>query len=320
MSDGQSAIAEPISMQEALAQANSRIDAIAAKGAAPEEAPQEAEDEEDLEMAEAEAEADDTDETDEPEDESDGSEQVLTVEEYGDVLIDLNGTPTPLAEVLKGTLRQADYSRKTMAHAEKVKADTAELEARKRELDAREKQLNALETENPEPDWEKLAEEDPLGFPLAKAKWDKQQKAKEERLAERRAREKAEQQEVVKTTVAKAVEIFPEWRDAANFDKGAEARRQTAMNMGFTAEEYGSLYDFRLAALLEKAARYDAMQNEHGQKRALADKKLSKAPKVLKPGASKGATEPAQEKRAAFLKRLSKPVSSTDIVKGLGLR
>lgn len=326
MSDGHPALAEPISMQDALAQANSQIDNLA-KGAATEEPSQEAEQPaEELETVETEAaaevETDQTDETDDPATEGEEPDQILTADEYGDVLVDLNGEPTPLAEVIRGTLRQADYSRKTAAHAEQVKADNAELEERAKRLDAREQQLQALEAEleETEPDWVKLAEDDPLGYPAAKAKWDKEQAAKAARRQEVEAKQAAQRQQFVQQTAAQAVEVFPEWADVKKFDAGAEQRKQTALAMGFSAEEYASTPDFRIAALLEKAARYDAMMADTSTKRALAEKKIAKAPKVIKPGASKGDTNPQQERRAAFKKRLSKPISSAELAKGLGLR
>lgn len=319
MAVGQSAFAEPMTMQEALAKADSLYET---KEAEADEAAQEPQDDE-IEEIEASDEVEDleTDDTDEPEDE--GSEQVLTVDEYGDVLVDLNGTPTPLKDVIQGTLRQADYTRKTQAVQEERKAMQAELEKREKALEAREQQLLQLsqELEEPEPDWEKLADEDPLGYPAAKAKWDKKQRQKAERQRALRERTVKQREAFARQTAEIAMRAVPEWsEDPANFDKGAEARKRAALDAGFSEEEYNSTPDFRIAVLLEKAARWDAMQQSTEQKRVRAEKKLGKAPKVLKPGQSRGDSDPKQERRAAFQKRLSKPISSAEITRSLGLR
>jgi len=274
------------------------------------------------EEVEAEAEAEETDEPDEPEETDEGPEQVLTVEEYGDVLVDVDGEPTPLSEVLAGTQRQADYTRKTQALAEERKKAQAEIAEKQAALDAREQQLRDLEAElgEEEPDWAKLAEEDPLGYGVEKEKWERKQKVRAQREAELKQRQEKAKQEFIAQTADVAVQKIPEWADVKKFDEGAAARKAAALEAGFTEEEYRSTPDFRIAVLLEKAARYDALQGEQSKKSVRAEKKIAKAPKVLKPGASKGDTDPKQERRAAFQNRLSKPISSSEITKQLGLR
>lgn len=321
MSDGQPAFAGPMTMQEAL----DRADSLMAKEAEPEEAAQEPEEESTDDEAEQEASAEDvdaeeTDDTDEPEDEAEESEQVLTVDEYGDVLVDLNGEPTALRDVIAGTQRQADYTRKTQELAEQRKSLQEEMEKREQELQQREQQLTqmAAELEEPEPDWEKLADEDPLGWASAKAKWEKKQRQKQERMQEAQKRQEQERRKFIEQTASVAVQKFPEWQDARSFDAGAGARKKAALDAGFTEQEYASTPDFRIAVLLEKAARWDALQSEQGKKRVSAEKRLAKAPKVLKPGTSKGDSDPKQERRAAFQKRLSKPISSKDLAKMIG--
>lgn len=324
MSNGQSAFAEPMTMQEALAKFDSQL---VTKESEAREAAQEPQDDE-MEADEVEVEASDevedldTDDTDEPDDGGEGSDQILTVDEYGDVLVDLNGEPTPLKEVIQGTLRQADYTRKTQALKDEQKAIQAELERKQQELDAREQQLArmAQELEEPEPDWEKLADEDPLGWASAKAKWESKQKAKAQRQRDMQKRMEQQRASFAKKTAEMAVNLYPEWSDPKKFDEGAEARRKAALAAGFTEEEYNSTPDFRIAVLLDKAAKWDAMQADTSQKRVAAEKKIAKTPKVLKPGQSRGDSDPKQERRAAFQKRLSKPISSAELTRALGLR
>lgn len=322
MSDGQSAFAEPMSMQEAL---NAFDSQLKAKESVPEETAQKPEQEVEAEEIQAEADVatDETEETpdvDEPTDE--GSEQILNVEEYGDVLIDMDGEPTTLKDLIQGTLKQADYTRKTMALSSERKAMEAEFAEERKALDARSQQLEQMAAafEEQEPDWEKLAEEDPLAYPVEKARWDKRQAERKAQQEQAEASAQKQRQEFMGMTVEKALEVFPDWGEKGNFEKGVSARKDAALAAGFTVQEYESTPDYRIAVLLEKAARYDAMTSEKEKKRVAADKKIAKAPKVMKPGASRGDTDPATERRAAIQKRFSKPISSKDIKTLIGRR
>lgn len=314
---GHSAFAEPMSMQEALSRFETLNQEAEDTPDEEEAAPQEADEEEVLAEADAEEE---TDETEAPESEEEESDQVLTVDEYGDVLVDLNGEPTPLSEIHKGYLRQADYTRKSQQREQEFKQRLEQLEAQQKEIDAREQQLSQLMEEEAEPDWVQLAKEDPLGWAETFSEWTKKQAQKKEQQEERAKRQEAHRRAIVAKTAEIAVEKFPEWSNAKAFDAGATARRDAALAAGFTAQEYESTPDFRIAVLLEKAARWDALQNEQGKKRVSAEKKIAKAPKVLKPGQSRGDSDPEAERKVARQKRFSKPISSTDIKGMLGRR
>ena len=260
--DGQSAFAEPMTMQEALAKFDSAMSAKEdeAKEPAPEPEP-EAEEAEDAE-AQAEAEeADDAEKVTEPEPEQDDDgPQILSVDEYGDVLVDVNGEATSLSDLVSGNLRQADYSRKTQSLSEQRKSLEAELVEKEKALEAREQQLNEqLSQLEGEPDWIKLAEEDPLGYVEQKAKWEAKRAKADKARAELEAKQQKAVREFAKMTAEKAVEVFPEWKDTKAFDGTADARKNAALSAGFTEAEYSQAYDFRLAVVLEKAARYDAM-------------------------------------------------------------
>lgn len=305
----------PMTMQDALSTVDNLIDQIKepeTEEAAPEPDEEEAE-------AQAEAETHDETEADEPGPEDEGP-QLLTVEEYGDVLIDLDGEATPLSELVKGNLRQADYTRKRQADADEARSKTTELEKREKALEAREQQLQQLlaETEPEEPDWEALAEEDPLGVTTKRIRWEKEQKKREAARMEQQQRQEAKLQEVRAKTAQEALKVFPEWSEDGKFDEFAEDRRATALAMGFTREEYDITQDFRVAALLEKARLYDAMQSEKSARVVKTEKRISKAPKVLKPGQSRAEADPADERRAARRKLLSKPTTTADLARMLG--
>jgi hypothetical protein len=325
----------PVRSEDVLKHANTRIDE-ASKAAATEEAapkPQPQAPEQTAEPSPAPDERADPTPTNEVEPTADEpearkveepAEQILTREEYGDVLVQVPGQdePIPLDKVLDGTLMQADYTRKRQADVAEAASRKAALDQREQELAQREAQLVSLaqETEDPEPDWVKLAEEDPFGYQQKHAEWTQTQKAKQERQQQLAEMRQKQVQEFMAHTADLAVKQYPEWTQEGSFDKGLEARKAMAMSLGFTEQEYNSTVDYRIAGLLETAVRYEALLNKEKASKTVAEKKIGKAPKVLKPGQSKGDTEPAEERRAARRKRLSQPISSRELTKTLGLR
>lgn len=283
------------------------VEAEAAPDAVEEEAPVEAEAE------------DETTEADEPEAEASEDAQILTEDEYGDVLVRVSpdADPLPLRELLKGNLRQADYSRKTQEVAEQRKALEAELAEREKALSEREQAIAAqlAQFEDPEPDWVQMATDDPIGYVEARAKWEAKQATRQKAQAEAQAKAQQQRQQIIQKTAMKALEVFPEWQERGAFEKSAEARQQAAINAGFSPEEVAQAADYRIAVVLEKAARWDALQKSA----PAVSKKVSKAPKVLKPGASSGtkAERDAAEK-AALKKKLARPHTIDDRLKALG--
>ena len=254
--------------------------------------------------AEAEAEADESEEQDEPEAEDPEGSEVYSVDEYGEIVVALaDGTQTTLKDLAQGTLRQADYTRKTT----ELSRERKELEAEKQRLQEFERQLNEqlASLDEPEPDWQKLAEDDPLGLPLEQIKWQKKQAEKAERQRKAQEQEQKRREQFMRASAEVAVEKFPEWTDTKKFEESAAARKRAALDAGFTEQEYAGVVDFRLAVLLEKAARYDA-----GQVRTqAATKRLAKVPKVVKPGTSVTKADREQAERTARAKRLNRPMS-----------
>lgn len=255
--------------------------------------------EEEVEVAETEEETDDA----ESEAEEEGPE-VYALDEYGEIAIALpDGTQTTLTDLHKGTLRQADYTRKTTELSQERKA----LEERESALADRERQLNEqlASLDEQEPDWLAMAEEDPLGWQTQKLQWDQKQAERSKKKAEAEAAEQKRLESFRKQSAAIAVEKMPEWVDGAKFQATAEARKQAALAAGFTEQEFAGAVDFRLAVLLEKAARYDAGQT----KVKVAQKKIAKAPKVVKPGTSVSKADKEQAARAAKRKQRSGPMT-----------
>ena len=319
---GQSEFSETMTMQEALDRANTQIDNLD-KEAPKEEASQEAQqDEVETEAREAEpAETETSEEAEVADDQAEDGPQVLDLDTYGDVQVQVGDETITIKDLAQREFMQADYSRKTAALAEQRKSLEAEMAEKEQALAERESQLNErLSSLDGEPDWVALAQEDPLGWVEQKAAWDaKKAVAEQAKEAERVKQEKAVR-EFSKVTAQKAIEVFPEWSDAKKFDSGGEARKAAALAAGFTDAEYAQAHDFRLAVLLEKAARWDASQKETKKAVDVSQKRISAAPKVLKPGQSKGPVDPADERKAARQKRFSQPggISTSDIGRMLG--
>lgn len=297
MSDSDTPLEGPLSIDDAL-------DAMADREeAAPEvEESENAEVEIEVDEAEENTDVDETDEQEEPDDEGEGPD-VYDVGEYGEIAIQLSdGTQTTLAELEKGTLRQADYTRKTT----ELSSARKQLQDKASELAQRERQINEqlASLNEPEPDWAKMAEEDPLGLPLAQIQWNKKQQEKAQKRAEVDAATEREKMDFQRQTVQKALEVMPQWADGKSFQETSDARKQAALDAGFTETEYNGALDFRLAVILEKAALYDAGQT----KVKAATKKLSKVTKVVKPGASVTKADKEQAAKTAKSKRLNKPM------------
>lgn len=296
--DGDNRDSGPLSINEYLDQ----LPDAPEEGQAPEEEEQQAEPE--TEEEEVEEEADEPEEQDEPEPDDEAPE-AYSVSEYGEITVELkDGTRTTLSELANGNLRQSDYSRKTAEVAEERKR----LDALAEDLAAKERQLNefAASIEEAEPDWAKIADDDPLGWQLQKLDWDRKQAKKAQQRQEAQAATAREMEQFKAKTVGIALEAIPEWNTPGEFDKNADARKKAAIAAGFTEQEYAAAIDFRFAALLEWAARGRAKADAV----TVTQKKLSKVPKVVKPGTSKEskADRDAAEK-AARAKRLKPSMS-----------
>lgn len=304
MADNDTPLEGPLSIDDVLDSIEDRQEATPSEDDTDAPIEAQADDTED-EAEEAETEEDEatSDEQDEP-DTDEGGPDVYDAEEYGEVAVLLkDGTQTTIADLVKGNLRQADYSRKT----DDVSKARKEMEEREAALVDRERQLNEqiANAGDVEPDWEKLFEEDPLGAPLKQIQWQKEQKKKQE-ARERAEADQAEQLEKFRAmTAQKAFDVFPKWAEGTAFKDGAQARLQAALDAGFTQQEYEATPDFRIAVVLEKAALWDASQ----KKSSAALKKISKAKKVLKPSTSTSKADKANAERVAKAKRRDKPMS-----------
>ena len=284
--------------------------------------------EEDELTKEVELEEEDT-ETDyefEDDDEFDDEEQLEAEEELEQptaykVKIDGEEVEVTLEELQSGYSRQQDYTRKTQELSQQRKF----IEQQQQELAQRdaiyaqllpklEAQLNA-DLAN-EPDWNKLYEDDPIGYVREKQLWDEKKEklratqAENQRLQQEAfAQQQQQLAQLVQYGQQKLVEIIPEWKNQEIAQKEKLAIRDYAINvLGYTPQDMDVVYDYRALLGLRNAWLNDKTV------RATKKKPTEKAPaRVARPGAVTKVKSVAPAKRAK--QRLAKTGKTSDAAK-----
>jgi hypothetical protein len=209
----------------------------------------------------------------------------------------------PEDEVVKGYLRNADYTRKSQENAEKRKALDSETQAVAGERQRYATQLTQLdqiltESAGAEPDWDTLRNEDPGVFAATYAAWDQHQK----RIASVRQEKARVQQQVqadqvkqlqehLKGEAEKLIEAIPEWKvpEKAQADKSEIA--EYARSQGYSDDEMNSVMDHRVIKILRDAMLFRKSQ----QKKPVIEKRIETA-KVLAPGSGTKDKVPVSER------------------------
>lgn len=263
----------------------------------------------------------------EPEIEADGlpdeteAEVTEPEEQTFTVKVDGETVEVPLSELLSGYSRTSDYTRKTQALAEDRKATDAELKAIRDERQQLAKKLEALEAalpDEPNIDWEKLRNEDPIEYLSQKELQRERRDARQLAAAERDKllqQQAAEQQQYLQQHIAaeseRLLKAIPTWAD----EKKALAEKQAvidyARSAGFSDEELSHLYDHRAVVALRKAMLYDKMMaNARSKTEAVKD-----APKTAKPGVTRSGSDTSAFDAAR--RRLSKSGRTQDLADAL---
>lgn len=247
-------------------------------------------------------------ETDELVEESDPQTEEIEADEVYVVKVNGEEIEVPFDELTKGYSRTEDYKQKTASLAEERRALEQERAAFQEEAKAaRSQMLAALSTEPPEPDWEALKADDPIGYAEQFADYQRGKQQRDMQRAHLQAQQDQDRQAFAAETARLATEIFPEWAVGDGFSKGATARQEAALKMGFKAEEIANNQDYRVHAVLEKAALWDALQAEKTTSKAKVVKRVKAAPKVkLTSEAPKGKAEAkarSDQERISKLKR-----------------
>jgi len=294
----------------------------------------EAEEAEPQEEAVSEEEVEEEPEGEEPEDEleaesEEGEEDEEDVEEllYA-VKVDGEESEVTLDELLKGYSRQSSFTRKTQDLAEQRKefenaqqqmaAEYQQIQAERQQYEAT---LNSiLENSNLDKfanvDWETLKMTDPLEY---MTKRQEQQDAKEkvrELQAQRdqaAANIQAESDRLYAQSKAEnakfLVEAIPEFQDPEKQPKLISDLRKFGLGQGFSEEELNGLIDWRSIVVLDKARRYDQIQNAD-----LKTKKVKNKPRVVRSGSSVTRSEGSKKTRTAKMKRLQRTGHVDDAV------
>lgn len=219
-----------------------------------------------------------------------------------------------LDELLNGYQRDADYRRKTQTLADERRGIQAERE-RQQQITARliqeHQRLAGNDTET-EPDWAKLAREDPIEYVQQKAAWDAKQTAKEQRRQQADALANRQRLQVAQEEAVKLRQAVPEWADGEKFKADYTALVSDAGKFyGFPPEEVGAVLDHRVLLVLRDAAAYRALQAS----KPVVEKRVSTAPKsVVKPGSPATRADARSKDMDALRHRLRATGSDDDAV------
>ena len=209
-------------------------------------------------------------ELDEYEEESD-EEQTNVEEEIEQPLtftvkVDGQDIEVTQEELINGYSRQQDYTRKTQELSQQRKT----IEQQQAELAQRDaiysQLLPKLEAQLKgelagEPDWNKLYEDDPVGYVREKQLWDEKKEklqatqAEQQRLQQEAAQKQQEQiAQMVQEGQQKLLELIPEWQDPEVATKDKLAIREYGINvLGYTPQEMDAVYDYRALLGLRNA-------------------------------------------------------------------
>lgn len=232
----------------------------------------------------------------------------------------------PEDEVVKGYLRQQDYTRKTQEAAALRKQHETELTAAKAER-LKFAELTTqyhdrlVELTPEEPDWaERQQTMEPGEFAAEYARWDAHKKriaaakqASDEALAKVYADKQAEFEQHILAERDKLFEAIPEWKD----EKAREPERKAIADyatkeLGYTPEDLAQVSDHRAMIVLRKAYLFDKAQKDAKAAAAKAAEKVEPG-RVITP---KGGVTPPKDKAAAKAaeakKRLEKSGSVED--------
>lgn len=236
------------------------------------------------------------------------------------VKIDVDGfeieLPKDKAEKLEAErLRQADYTRKTMAAAEERKAAQAEAFKAQQERQAYAANLQrmqvqlegALQEQHQNTDWDSLLQNDPAEYLRQQHLAQKRQAALQQTYAEQQkiySQFEAERQEAFKRHISEQqqelVAKLPEWKDSQKAEADKRAIRDYLLKEGFDEAAVANVTDAKAVVMARKAMLYDQMMS----KAQAATKKVSTLPtKVERPGVGES---PGLDRRTAAFQRLGK--------------
>lgn len=226
-----------------------------------------------------------------------------------------------LDDLIKSYQLGTDYTQKTQALAEQRKAIEAEKAAVEQAKQLRDQYAQRLELiekvlseQNKSEDLESLKESDPIGYAMKVAESVQRDKqlaavqAERQRIAEKQNAERQSQlQQYLAEQQSRLQQAIPEYADP---QKGEEVRRDIrtyAQGIGFTEAELNQVYDSRAVQVLWEAAQYRKLVSKSPE----VTKRVSEAPKTLKPGTGK-VSNPESDAIKTDMNRLRKTGKARD--------
>ena len=226
-----------------------------------------------------------------------------------------------LQELIEGYQKGTDYHKKTNALAEQrkaVEAEKAAVEQAKQARDAYAERLKVMDQflsqQMQGEDIESLKETDPIAYAVKVAEMTRQEKQLQQLRAEQQriAREQHAEQEVhmerrIAEEAQKVASAIPDYADPKKGEKVRSDLRAFAKSIGYSDAELASATDSRAVVTLWMAAQYQKLQ----QSKPGVTKKVTEAPKLLKPGTATGKTIQSEAAKQDFA-RLRKTGSRQD--------
>lgn len=266
--------------------------------------------------------AEETYEESEPE-ELEATEEVVEEEEpprYR-VKVDNEEVEVTLDELLKGYSRTSDYTKKTQTLAEQRKAVEAErqrIEEAAKVRDQYAQRLAIVEqmlTSQPEENLAELKEVDPIQYAVKvaeRAEREKQLAAIRQERMTIAARQQAEHQDRLRAHLSSEAEklkaAIPEMADEAKGEVIRKEIKDFAKSIGFSDQELAQVYDHRAVLTLYEAMQWRKLQ----QGKIQATKKVTEAPKMLKPGTTGKQSTAEQDALKKMQQRLAKTGNRQD--------
>jgi hypothetical protein len=233
------------------------------------------------------------------------------------VTVDGKVEKVPLADLLKGYSREADYTRKTQMLAEQRRNDEAQRQQAQVAIRQQYEQAQTLGNlahqqlmaEFQGIDWNKLRMEDPTRWAVANQDFNNRAAAIQQHMAQvnqqRQQLEMQQQQELQQRVIPaereKLYQARPEWRDDSQFQVARTQMIESARKLGFSDAELNQVFDHRYLIALDLASRYLNLQAQA----PAAVKRVRTAPQVAQPGARQARDPKAvvqQQAKEAFRK------------------
>jgi len=209
-----------------------------------------------------------------------------------------------LDELIKSYQLGTDYTKKSQAVAEERKAVEAERQAVQeakvlrdqyaQRLEMLETMLQPQDTEN----LDYLKETDPIGYAVKVAEMAQREKqlaqvqAERHRIAQQQEQDRQMQmQSLVREEMQKLTAAIPEFADPAKGETIRNDIRAFGKQLGFSDQELAAVYDSRAVLTLYKAMQYDKLMASKPE----VTKKVSQAPKAIKPGVAQSRDTNAEE-------------------------